>query len=301
MQKKRFSQIFNSCLSPLFVRARCAYLPFVSDYIGLGNRLKGLANFYSAGCHTLICLWNTKSWVTDRFCNLFSLEGIRVVEINNGILYWTLRKLLRRFLPIGLVGECHPFWSFILPQCFWRDKYRNRWSFAREDTFVIDFRFNEIDKDILDYYQPFFSRLKPSEKVLKRINSFAGDVKSLVGVQVRNTDVVCDEKGVCSIGTLMCEMDKFPGDQCFFVSAMNPKIEAAFRSRFGDRVSFLPDKNCGSMVDAVADMWLLGHCKAMIVSPDSTFSEIAWWWGGAQIPVKMMEEEYNQRNMCKDC
>ena len=51
------------------------------------------------------------------------------------------------------------------------------------------------------------------------------------------------------------------------------------------------------MIDAVADMWLLGRGREMIASPGSTFSEVAWWWSGARIPVKHLSPEYNQRTM----
>ena len=51
------------------------------------------------------------------------------------------------------------------------------------------------------------------------------------------------------------------------------------------------------MVDAVADMWILGHGREMIASPGSTFSEVAWWWSGARMKVKQLASEYNQREM----
>ena len=75
---------------------------------------------------------------------------------------------------------------------------------------------------------------------------------------------------------------------------MTREVSKLFHERFGDRVVELENKDYSSMIDAVADMWILGHCPEMIVSPESTFSEVAWWWGGCQSHVTMVKAEYNQ-------
>ena len=78
---------------------------------------------------------------------------------------------------------------------------------------------------------------------------------------------------------------------------MKPEIAALFHSRYGDRLVELPRKNYSSMIDAVADMYLLGECEELVCSPNSSFSEVAYWWGlgrGHDAKVHMLNVEYRQ-------
>lgn len=61
---------------------RFAYLPYFGDWSGLGNRIKGIANFYALGYRRFLIAWNTKSWVTAPFCELFELPDSRIWECN---------------------------------------------------------------------------------------------------------------------------------------------------------------------------------------------------------------------------
>ena len=200
-------------------------------------------------------------------------------------------------MPDGVVDKLHPFWSFRLPKKLCRKRYKKEWSFAKGyPIYSIDCRFNDIDESCKRYYMPFFESLKPSRKVYERIREFGEGIEQLVGVQVRNTNLPTDQKDVSSIETIMAVMNEFDASTEFFVSAMNSEIQDLFSKRYGSRVRFLPHKDCSSMMDAVADMWLLGHCREMIASPGSTFSEVAWWWGGAEIHVRQLKAEYNQKD-----
>lgn len=152
-------------------------------------------------------------------------------------------------------------------------------------VYSIDFRFGEIQDELRDYYRQFFLKLKPSKKVACRIASLKL-AEDIVAVQVRNTGINLDEKDVASVETIFMAMDTYPKSQRFFISAMNSDIASLFHKRYEGRCFELPQKDYTSMVDAVADMWHLGHCREMIASPCSTFSEVAWWWGGAMCPVK---------------
>ena len=288
-----------SCFCKLF---NFAYLPYTGEWFGLGNRIKGLANFYSLGYRRFLLAWNTRSWVTVPFGDLFKIEDARIWEYASGGRncrkgYDILTKVFRRFAPIGVVRTDQPYWSFIVPVKFQRKKYRHRWSFLPDvEVQSIDFRFDNIDEDIRAYYRHFFENLKPSKTVTDRIESLKLPA-DVVSVQIRNTGIRADQKDVASIEAIYKAMDEYPDEQVFFISAMNAEIAKSFHDRYGERCMELPNKNYASMVDAVADMWHLGHCREMIASPSSTFSEVAWWWGGAHIPVRQLKSEYNQRDI----
>lgn len=219
--KKSLSYLVSLIGHILFWFKREAYLPLNGDWYGLGNRIKGIANFYQLGYRKFTLIWNTKSWVTDSFNSLFCLKDCIIHEITSAEKkYGLYTKIFRRFLPLGVIKEECPFWSFILPRRFHYENLKHKWSFSN--------------------------------------------------------------------------MEREAPDTLFFISAMNDEIASLFKARFKGRVIELPNKCYSSMVDAVADMWLLGHCAKMIVSPGSTFSEVAWWWGGAKIPVVHLKSEYNQ-------
>lgn len=49
----------------------------------------------------------------------------------------------------------------------------------------------------------------------------------------------------------------------------------------------LPHKNYKSMIDATADMFLLGLTKEAIYAKNSSFAEVGWWLGGAKTKVTL--------------
>ena len=289
---KWISAVLCTVISSLCRRFHIAYLPFIEDYEGLGNRIKAMANVWTMGCRQIIMAWRVDGWVNMPFDSLFEMRDCNIHSYSGGG-YRFFRFLFRRFLPNGIFCENKPFWSFHVPSQFQRDKYRHVWSFSPKETFSIDFRFNDIDEDIRAYFRPFFECLMPSEKVRRRIDE-AAIPDDVVTVQVRNSGLSADAKDVCSIETFFAAMDRYAPDQFFFISTMNTSISKLFHEKYGERVLELPAKNPDSLIDAVADMWLLGHGREMIVSPKSTFSEVAWWWGGAEIPVCHLKSEYNQ-------
>ena len=285
----------TDCVFRLF---RVAYIPYARDYYGIGNRIKGLANFYARGYRRFLVLWNTENWVTERWDRLFELRDTQVCALYPGCAcYAVLKFLLRRFMPVGIVREEAPFWSFILPPQLQRDEFRHHWHFAKVPSYSVDWWFNRVPNDVREYYRLFFEALKPAPEVCRKIGDQNYGV-GLVGVQIRNTNLAADMKDVASLETMFRIMETFPCDRKFFVSCMTEEVSQKVHERFGDRVVELKNKDYKSMIDAVADMWILGQCAEMIVSPESTFSEVAWWWGGCRSQVTMVRAEYNQANVC---
>ena len=297
----------KSCLSiivavvchPIARIMRTAYIPYCSDYLGLGNRIKGLANYYARGYRRYVILWNTKCWVTETWQKLFELKDCKMhVLYPEDSWYGRIHFFLRRFLPLGIVRPETPFWSFILPHELRTQSCRFKWPFAEKWSYSVDWWFDRTPLEVREYFREFFSALQPSQEVLKRVATLKLPM-GVIGVQIRNSNTSKDCKDVSSLESIFKAMDEADSDRVFFVSCMTAEVSRAVKHRLGRRILELPDKRYTSMVDAVADMWLLGQCAEMIASPSSTFSEVAWWWGGAKIPVVMLESEYNQRSMPK--
>ncbi len=293
-------EMLNSILRRLLKLLGWAYIPYHQDFNGLGNRIKGVVNFYSYGHRKFLMLWQTKGWVSSPFDDLFSLEGCTIKEINEGLRYTILGKVLRRFLPTGIITTVHPFWSYRLPDDFTDNHFVHEWSFAKgHPIYSIDWRYNDIPNILRERFRPFFEALRPSTKVLMRLKAFESTYgnTNYIAVHIRNSNLKEDAKDVCSVSSILEVMKRFPSETKFFISAMTPDVSKEIHATFPNQILELPNKDYSSMIDAVADMWLLGQGKELICSPSSTFSEVAWWWGGAKAPTIMLNSEYNQRNL----
>lgn len=243
--------------------------------IGIGNRLIGLANTYCRYGGSGIRLgWGLDEWMPVPFDELFVMSAAPGFKARS----FRVGRLSRSLYVPYPSGHAKTYWKFF-------------WPGNRGD---VDFLFERTSSAVWDRYAPFFAQLLPSDKVRRRLS----EVKlpaGYVAVHVRNSLRKRDNKSVCSVERIMEVMRTYPEDQVFFVSCMESVFMERIRSAFGDRVLELPAKDYHSMIDAVADLWLLGHGRELVCSPESTFTEIAWWWGGdLNRPVRMLPVEYVQ-------
>ena len=69
-------------------------------------------------------------------------------------------------------------------------------------------------------------------------------------------------------------MNKYPDDTIFYLSAMSKNIADKFYEKYPNRIIELPNKNYNSMIDATADLFILGSTKETLCSYMSTFCEV---------------------------
>ena len=239
---------------------------------GLGNRLKKLASYirYYHPQHLNI-YWQNKDYVTASFFDLFNLDApFTVTEYNQ----W---KMIEQFsYPEPLYPYINDFSLFAAAEEFPDNQHR-----------FIDHAYNEIPANIKSAYRNIFKMITPSEKVQKRIDEVKLD-EHTVAVQVRNN---LDWERVFHRNepeeVFFEIMDKFPADTTFYLSAMSKEAAAPFYARYGSRIRELPDKDYNSMIDAAADMFILGRTKEAVYSLGSSFSEVGWWLGGAKAKVHL--------------
>lgn len=216
--------------------------------------------------------------------------------------YRIVGKVFRRWLPLGILSSRTPFWGWVLPLKDRTEKYLVDWYSAGKlfgKRYSIDFQFDKTEQRWQDFFVPFFKVLKPSEKVRARIDEVRID-PGMVAVQIRNSNIKEDTAGVATLDHIIEAMERYPADTRFFISAMTPEVAERFHNHFSSRVVEMPNKQYKSMVDAVADMYLLGECEELVCSPNSSFSEAAWWWGlgrGNKMKAKMLSVDYNQANL----
>lgn len=238
---------------------------------GIGNRLKYFASlyeYYKPQKFTLV--WKKKGWVTASFSELFQFESkAEMIELYSEKDVKKYKKLFKS-------------------ECLYKQGYH--WKlYAKED---IDLKYNDISEENRKLYLDFFNKLKPSAQVKKRIKDI--DLpRGTVALQVRN-NLDWEKAGRNeNLEDFVKQMQKFPQNTMFFLSAMSSKVSDYFKSQFPDRIIELPNKNYSLMIDAVADIFLLSRCQNGIYSYGSTFAEVAWWIGGAKAQVSVVGNEKN--------
>jgi len=251
------------------------------DYQGLGNRLKYMISYIRYYKPKNLRLhWPSRGWVNKRFSDLFVLnlpiqisEYSALIQISK---YDVVRAnpLYRYVKTWGLIVAKTDYDNGEIPQS-------------------IDFKYNDISPNLIDIYRFYFTHILPSASVKKRLL----EVKlpeNTVSVQVRNAPDWEKYYGSNEqLSSFFDVMDNLPVDTIFYLSAMSKEVANEFYKRYPNRIIELPNKNYLSMVDATADMYILGSTKSLLCSFHSTFCEVAWWLGGAKAKVTIIGSNKN--------
>lgn len=261
-------RIFNFILR--FFKKKCIII--IQDYIGIGNRIKQLASYHICfGLDNTWLFWKSKGWVNKSFDELFHIQ-----QVNNF-------KSFSIKTPINLGVISYPNKKEFKDRGYWRLYVDNKDIFPIEykGNIIpsIDFRYNDIPKNLIDKYCAFFDILKPSNLVSKRIEEVKIS-KNDVCVHIRNSVDHKDLANVPEISSFFSILDCYPSTTRFFISAMEQSIAKLFYDVYKSRIFELPNKDYFSMIDAVADLYLLSMGKELVLSEGSTFPEVAWWLGG---------------------
>lgn len=260
---------------PLATRNKILHLMYVEN-AGLGNRIKKTISYlrYYKPKHLNI-YWQSTGWVNARFSDLFTPEwNITLTEYNSPY-------MIENFTyPQPLANHVSEYTLLVAANEFKSGQHH-----------FIDLQYNNIPPEIINLYLPYFRALKPSRAVQKRID----EVKlpsNAVAVQIRNAP---DWKKHFNINedtqNFFAAMDKYPANTIFYLSAMSKESAAPFYKRYPNRIIELPNKDYHSMIDATADMYLLGSTQQAIYQYGSTFSEVGWWLGGAKAKVTIIGKE----------
>lgn len=258
------------------------YVVLGNPTVGIGNRLIALANTYSwYGKEDISLVWAMDRWVPEPFERLFVMTdapGFEVVSHK--------RNRWSRYLQIPeVVQRTSTWWQFWAPPALMEPLPNKQLRYLCADS---PEWFRVIYKD-------FFKQLEPSLAVRNRIAECTLP-EDVICVQIRNTIGKGDIAKVASPATFVKIMRQYDKSQKFFISCIEPSISEMIHKEFGGQVIELPRKNYGSMVDAVADMWLLGHSHTLIAQKPSSFSEVAYWWGGGKAKMIIVDYEYQQRD-----
>jgi hypothetical protein len=172
---------------------------------------------------------------------------------------------------------------------------------TRRDGRIIDFEYERIPQYFRDIYVPLFSEVAVCPEILEAIDAWAGSLfdDDIVGVQVRTwrDDPRRHRKHHRpAAGRLEALLESVAPDRRFFVVSDDDDVVPWLASVVGhDRVIAFPREtrrraswqSTRGMIEDLIDMVLLSRVNELFASYLSTFSETAWWLGGAKARVSV--------------
>jgi hypothetical protein len=239
---------------------------------GLGNRMKCWVNTLALDSNAKL-FWPKNSTISTVFTDLFIDEGFLVDEIPDGFEMserWRLTAFPDELIPEG----------FAL--------YKGH---EIESGKAIDFEYNRIPSEVRSLFLPYFLALTPVDLVTREVDAISAQfTDSTVSVHVRTWIDAPKRASKYSINNYFKIMDEYEGKQ-FFIACDAESELAKFRARYGERVlSYSPkvESSIDSFQYALIEMYLLSKNSTLITSYASTFSEVAWWLGGADAAVRIV-------------
>ena len=264
----------------LFFRERQIQRLFLSfdKNAGLGNRILPLISYsYFFNPTELSFFWDSDGWVKAPFSELFKWESEGKI----------IREQQQQTPPVGFTTIQSPG-IFLLLKGADKDKTPRRELFEKtKNGQFLRPVFHETPLPLKKAYSDQFRKLKPADPVKERMAQM-GLSEDFVAIQVRNNSDWAKYGRNCHLNEFFAAIDKIPNKKPLFLSAMSKEVAEAFRTRFPRRIFELPSKNYSSMIDATADLFILGTASQAIYSHQSTFAELAWRLGGAKAEVSLV-------------
>ena len=250
---------------------------------GLGNRIKALVSAYR---------------LTDEVattCNTFSI-------------------ILKN--PIPVIRE--PTTGYALFEDWWRlsikesDDIGEKFSTVYLQTCpeelqssrALDFEYFRIPERVRNEIACTYSKLVASDRIREIVDGFSnGWGDGVIAVHARSNTTIGDDpnrQSVFDLNLFFREIDRRRKDLRIFVAADNPVLVDAFVDRYGARVLSHPcgrptesthtvvSTNEETLIAAFVEMLCLSRGVILIGSYISTFTECAWWFGGAKQHVVIL-------------
>lgn len=181
---------------------------------------------------------------------------------------------------------------------------------------TVDLLYEETPKYFIDKYLKIIDKLQINPEILDYVNDFTSEWSSMVGVHIRSW--YCQKRRFHSNDIFEKEIDKLDSNQKFFFCSDNSDVQKYFVGKYGDRIItydrqlFNNPKLAESghhddiqiTTDAFIELLILSKCSTIIGTYDSTFDEVAWWFGGCKSKVIIpmpnnFDQEYHEEQRVK--
>ena len=288
-----------------------------AETAGLGNRLKSWVSAMRLGSEARVC-WPVNKNMPATFDELFA-NGAAIDAVPNGAMEYSSWRfailpadeahLPRGFATVG--AGAHPVVRG-LGKALWTltgrrtDRYRfmvfpkqhSRRS-TRADARHIDLEYERIPQYFRDVYGPLFRHIRVRPEIVARAAEWAAAAldPAVIGVQVRTwrDDPRRYRKyHVPARRRLLQMLDAVESRARFLVVSDSDEIVNELTQRYGARrVLCFPRqtarhdswRTAPGITEDLIDLLLLARTDRLFASYLSTFSEVAWWLGGAKARV----------------
>ena len=172
----------------------------------------------------------------------------------------------------------------------------------------IDFEFEKIPEKLRKEFLFYLKKLKPIEKIREKITKLEEeyDLKNLVGVHLRQGDFLNYSDGmekIANVNRVADEINKILKEnpsQKFFLCTDSNEAEIKIKEIFTNKIVIFK-KNCFDRLDkefnqdGLIDLILLSKTKKIIGTYMSTFTELAWWLGGANTKMNVVATDSEKK------
>lgn len=193
-----------------------------------------------------------------------------------------------------------PSWRFILlPGDLPKDFVK---TFPFEDANSIEFEFSNVPKKLQYLFLSQLNKLKIKKSISQKVDEFikSNGFKDVVGLHVRRNDNNPIRVKTSSNELFFKEIEKILNEnpkERFFLATDSKKTEKLFVERYNDKIlTFKKIDNdrikAQTIEESLIELLILSKTKKILGSYLSTFTEIAWWFGGCKAEVKIIGLEY---------
>jgi len=290
-----------------------------AETAGLGNRLKSWVSAMRLDSDARV-RWETNDAMPATFAELFendcSIEAVPPeATVYKSWRFAILPEDLEK-LPVGFatVGAGASVLARGIGKAWWAltGKRSDRYEYmvfpkthsrrgSRADARHIDMEYGRIPDYFRDVYAPLFNRISVKTSIAQRVDDWSNEHldDNVIGVQVRTwRDYPPRHRKYYkpSVKRLAKLMQAAPPTSRFLVVSDSDDIVPQFQQQYGqDRILHFPRNTArNASYDSVEgisedliDMLVLARTSRLFASYLSTFSEAAWWLGGATARVSV--------------
>lgn len=149
------------------------------------------------------------------------------------------------------------------------------------------FLYNEIPRDYINSYTEYIKKLTPAKDIKSIVDKFSKKFHDdTISVHIRRGDFRQNKKRCSNLdekyfGLMDYFLAKNP-NQTFFVSSDESETENIYKQKYGNLIITYDHEYDESQYDektALICLLLLSKNKKILISPKSTYSQMAWWLG----------------------
>lgn len=245
----------------------------------------------------------------DNHIKSISIDELEKIEREKNYFFYTDRNNL--ILPNREKEVITDTWRF----CLFEEEVSSGFSREVPPKFgeSIDFEYDRIPKKVKRKILSEINKIKIKKEILKIVEDFSkkNNVSESIGLHIRRGDIVNSKDGWGKIS----DEEKFIGkikqilisspNQTFFLATDSTETEKIVKEMFGKNIVTYSKKvvkrdSPASVIESLIELLILAKTKKIIGTYQSTYTELAWWFGGANKEIQILASEEDKKKLMKN-